>query len=449
MEDRAVKNLNMYTVNLPEGIEITEGMRWYGPGPMASVLVIEIADDIKPGQYTFGIGIEIQDRDYGTMECTIDVIMDDIASQDIPWLNKAGTYQIIEEANLVNEDPVRTAGLWLITSEDASGFEEYAQTTARAVLDLYHRYGRDYTSVILVPSADIRIPSYAHASFAADGRGPAGMTGSAPASAFYWKVRASDRELNEREIAIAKLWSDKQQDFPQPNPLMSSLTYDEEALRQYIADTLNIPYDEAQMPRLEMCEYDLEQLYIDGMIAPSEKYVPGNYGITTTKIEREPGDNGTSVNALMIKLTTDDLVEHSDAIIIGEVIDILPSRKVDCRGDDMVITDVVIKVERYLYGNSQSPYIAVMVFGGQVGDTKVWVEDQPVFTLGEKAALFLNFPEFDAVPPEGFNHSEYFSVTGSFQGKLEYTNGDMVTSHGDHITFSGLEQKIAEAKMNN
>ncbi len=178
------------------------------------------------------------------------------------FFEQAKPYVVVEEANLVNEDPVRTASLWLITSEDASGFEEYAQTAAQAVSDLYHRYGRDYTSVILVPSADIRTPSYAHASFAADGRGPAGMTGSAPAVPFYWKVRAADRELNEQEKAIASLWAARQQDFP-PKNIFSSLSYDEDALRQYIAGTLNIPCDEVQMPKLDTHEYDLPQRFIN------------------------------------------------------------------------------------------------------------------------------------------------------------------------------------------
>ncbi len=74
MGNRAVGSLNLYTVDLPAGIEVTEGMRWYGPGPVAPVLVIDISPDVKTGQYNFGIGIEIDGKDYGTIPCTIKVL---------------------------------------------------------------------------------------------------------------------------------------------------------------------------------------------------------------------------------------------------------------------------------------------------------------------------------------------------------------------------------------
>jgi len=74
MGNRAVGNLNLYTVNLPASIEVTEGMRWHGPGPVSSVLVIEISPDVQPGQYNFGIGIEIDGKDYGTIPCKIKVL---------------------------------------------------------------------------------------------------------------------------------------------------------------------------------------------------------------------------------------------------------------------------------------------------------------------------------------------------------------------------------------
>lgn len=72
--DRDIKSLNLYASDIPTGIEVTEGMRWYGPGPIAPVLVIEVSQDMKPGQYTFEIGLEINGKDYGTIPCTIKVL---------------------------------------------------------------------------------------------------------------------------------------------------------------------------------------------------------------------------------------------------------------------------------------------------------------------------------------------------------------------------------------
>lgn len=74
MGNRAVGSLNLYATNIPTGMEVTEGMRWHGPGPVAPVLVIEVSPDIEPGQYTFEIGVEIDGKDYSTIPCTIKVL---------------------------------------------------------------------------------------------------------------------------------------------------------------------------------------------------------------------------------------------------------------------------------------------------------------------------------------------------------------------------------------
>jgi len=260
MGNRAVGSLNLYTVNLPAGIEVTEGMRWHGPGPVAVVLVMDISPDIKTGQYSFGIGIEIDGKDYGTIPCTIEVI----------------------------------------------------------------------------ESASAGIPS-----------------------------------------------------------------------------------------------------------EPKEPY-SGDHGITTTRAAPEPGDNIYQSSSLMIKLTIDDLIEKSDTVVIGKVVDIFPARRVDIESEDWIITtDVVIEVGRYLYGQSRSPYIAVMVQGGRVEQTFVWVEDQPELNLGEEVILFLNHPELEISPPEGFEDAEFYMITGSVQGKFSYKDGNTINLEGESVAISEIEQKIA------
>jgi len=113
-----------------------------------------------------------------------------------------------------------------------------------------------------------------------------------------------------------------------------------------------------------------------------------NHGITTTKIEPKPGESVTIGSGAIVRFTIDDLVEKADTVLIGKVVDIFPSRQVD-KPPWIVITDVVIEVERYLYGQPQSPQIAVMVPGGRVGESIFLVDEQPVFNLGEEVALFL------------------------------------------------------------
>ena len=70
-----ISSLNLYTGYIPSGIEVKESMRYGRPfGIITPVLIIEIAHDVKPGEYTFEIGLEIGSRDYGTVPCTIKVI---------------------------------------------------------------------------------------------------------------------------------------------------------------------------------------------------------------------------------------------------------------------------------------------------------------------------------------------------------------------------------------
>jgi hypothetical protein len=72
--NKNVRSLNLYSNNVPAGISLIDAMRWGGPNSMASVLVIEISQDVPTGQYTFEIGLEINGKDYGTVPCTIKVL---------------------------------------------------------------------------------------------------------------------------------------------------------------------------------------------------------------------------------------------------------------------------------------------------------------------------------------------------------------------------------------
>lgn len=299
--DKDVNSLSLYADNVPQGITLTDGMQWSGPSAGVSVLVIEISTDISSGEYPLEIGLEINGKNYGTITCIISVISQSIETIN---LNHAKPYLVIGEGNLVNDNPNRSVALWYITSEEASSFEERAQTAIRAAIDLYSLYENTFTSVLLIPQDGIEI-AYAQASFAIDGKGASGMTGSVPAESGYWKIRATDRTLTEQELAIAELWFAKQQDFPQKNPL-SSLSYDEQALRQYIADTLNISYDEAQMPHLEIREYELDQSLVDLTAFLAAHRIPGH-----SKTERalgslrENGNLDNSEKAIVISLVNE------------------------------------------------------------------------------------------------------------------------------------------------
>jgi len=70
---KEVNSLTLYADDVPQGITLAVGSEWSGPSARASVLVIEIALDVAPGEYPLEIGLEINSKDYGTIPCKIEV----------------------------------------------------------------------------------------------------------------------------------------------------------------------------------------------------------------------------------------------------------------------------------------------------------------------------------------------------------------------------------------
>jgi hypothetical protein len=148
------------------------------------------------------------------------------------------------------------------------------------------------------------------------------------------------------------------------------------------------------------------------------------------------------INASMIKLSLEDLVRQSDAILIGTVIEILPSK-----GDIVshTYTDAVIRPERYLYGGSGTQNIAVRTLGGTIGGVTLWMEDQPKFTIGEENLLFLR--HIDPFAPQGIDPQNYYEVAGAVQGKWDYKDGVATSISGEKISIDALEETIDAFKI--
>ena len=72
--DLKYSDLNLSTGNLPLGISIKEGEAGGLPGTIAKLLIIEISQDVKPGEYTFEINVQFEGKDYGQLPCTIKVV---------------------------------------------------------------------------------------------------------------------------------------------------------------------------------------------------------------------------------------------------------------------------------------------------------------------------------------------------------------------------------------
>jgi hypothetical protein len=96
---------------------------------------------------------------------------------------------------------------------------------------------------------------------------------------------------------------------------------------------------------------------------------------------------GVSVaGALMVPLTTEDLVAHATLVVTGTV-EAARALPPDARG--MIFTEVKVRVNDAVVGATAEDVITVRAWGGEYGDLGVVVEDQPTFTLGEDVVLFL------------------------------------------------------------
>ena len=81
----------------------------------------------------------------------------------------------------------------------------------------------------------------------------------------------------------------------------------------------------------------------------------------------------------------DELVERSDTVVAGEVLDLRSAWTADRRE---IFTTVTVRPGRRFKGGGQR-LIRFRIPGGTVGDTRLTVTHSPVFSVGERALVFL------------------------------------------------------------
>ena len=81
----------------------------------------------------------------------------------------------------------------------------------------------------------------------------------------------------------------------------------------------------------------------------------------------------------------DELVERSDTIVAGEVVDMRSAWTADRRE---IFTTVTLRPDRRFKGGERS-LVRFRIPGGTVGDTRLRVTHSPVFAVGEQALVFL------------------------------------------------------------
>jgi hypothetical protein len=107
--------------------------------------------------------------------------------------------------------------------------------------------------------------------------------------------------------------------------------------------------------------------------------------------------------ALMMPIPESDLAQRSDVIVTGTVASLKSYWNAD---RSLIHTDVTIQPEEFVKGRADRG-VVVRTLGGEVGDMRLIVEDQPAFSLGERVTVNLTRLADGAV----------FEVLGGYQGK--------------------------------
>ena len=153
-------------------------------------------------------------------------------------------------------------------------------------------------------------------------------------------------------------------------------------------------------------------------------YFPGQPDpSTSTMVVPQPGDELIIVSPSYPRFNLNELISHADAIVIGTVTEILPSQWGTFAQEEIIYTDVIIEVDRILYGEPESEKIAVRLLGGRVGDVAMLVKVNAEYIIGEDVFLFLDKDILiESAPSEEISPQNYYT-TWSKQDKYRYWHG--------------------------
>ncbi|PAV12601.1 hypothetical protein ASJ81_20165 [Methanosarcina spelaei] len=156
------------------------------------------------------------------------------------------------------------------------------------------------------------------------------------------------------------------------------------------------------------------------------------------------------MSSILEKYTYEDLSNKSDTIVIGTVMETLPSRWNSIDGtksdtideftlDNLIYTDIKISVDSYVKNPLSSKEIIVRVVGGKVGKDRFVSEDEPSFKSGERVLLYLHEDDNPATKDTSPDH---FVVTGYMQGKFTLTGDGKAVGCDETISQDKLLSTI-------
>ncbi len=132
--------------------------------------------------------------------------------------------------------------------------------------------------------------------------------------------------------------------------------------------------------------------------------------------------------AVMLPLSTGELVNGSDVVLIGEVIEVKSAWSAD---RSIIFSRADVRVYRVINGTYENPSVWVEYQGGQVGEIKMGVSDQPGLIAGERVLLFLAAGKTYGARREQLSggYNNVYNIFGGGQG-IYRIDGDEVASKG-------------------
>ncbi|HUU56268.1 MAG TPA: hypothetical protein VMW93_02895 [bacterium] len=126
-----------------------------------------------------------------------------------------------------------------------------------------------------------------------------------------------------------------------------------------------------------------------------------------------------AAGALMVALTTEDLVSHSSLVVVGTV-DGVTSYPPD--GSGMIYSEATVRVSAAVVGATSEEVVTVRYMGGEYDGLVFGVTVEPTFRVGEEVVLFL-LPTGDGV----------YRCPDGVQSKLSVVDGTVLPA-GETLT---------------
>ncbi|MCZ7401707.1 MAG: hypothetical protein O8C61_05750 [Candidatus Methanoperedens sp.] len=188
-----------------------------------------------------------------------------------------------------------------------------------------------------------------------------------------------------------------------------------------------------------------KKLYILVLVAII--FVAGAANVISLKSSREQPMTIFAMDSWNDEVLNNSFLEaHSENIIMGKVIKILPSKwntpdgkkpisddkkpesKEEFYGKQKeynIYTDVIIKVDKKIKNESTTAVVTVRTLGGQVDEGIMIEEDEAKFELGENVLLFLTKED----PFTDNSAGTHYRVTGWKHGKFSITTDNQAVRH--------------------